>query len=234
MKKAPNTVSHLAAKARVVEAKQALEKLEYARAHSPNGHLGNAKLWQAKIDLARAELELHEGAQAYNRAAPDLEALRNWLLAELATARAALDVAPPSPPAPLESADPEALTAHVEAGLAYRQAHHDHIESIAPIHNRILAAYDAVRDAQALTVAARKAANMPAAAPVIVGYITGAPGTVAAIDQAMASIEAQRVPDSSRGHVMTHHERRVKDAEKDLADFLAAEATAAESRMGAA
>jgi hypothetical protein len=214
---------------RLAAAKAELQAIEHQRSLAGTGasRSFSPAIQEKKIAICEAQLALEQDAAAYNRAAPDLEAIRGYVLDELALYSAVIEAPTPTPPAPLAEATPEAMRAHVDAVLAYRAAYAAHQAAIAPAGDRLKYAYDAARAAQQIVYAARKAANLPAPKAVIVGRPQGAPGTRAGVAEDVEAIEGQRVPPPGKG--MNHVELQLQQLRADLAQWETAQAEAAEA-----
>jgi hypothetical protein len=230
-----NTKAHIAAKAKLETAKVELDRLRRERSHNPLASPGYSPLiGRAEIEVARCALALEGTAEQFNRAAPDLEGLRSFLLAELSIARKALDVPAPTPPTPPTEATGAVLKAYVDAQVAYGTAARAQRESQAPARQRLSLAYAAARDAQALIWKARAAAHEPAPTNVVVDNGPSdfsAPNTVDGIDQHIEALEAQRNP--PQGQALSHLELRLRELEEDLVAFEEFEVRAAKSRREA-
>jgi len=203
------TARHAAAKAALDAHARQRAGTQRAGEFSPREH-------ELKIDLAEAALALEQEAKSYNRVASDLEAIRTYALAELAEYRAVLEAPMPAPPALLADATPEAMSAYVDAILAFRIVDEAARAALAPASTRIHFVYEAIRQAQKITWEARKAAHLPAPKAVI-DRPQGAPGSIREIEKDVEFIEAQRVPPP--GYNKSSAERTLETLRDDLAEW---------------
>ena len=154
-----------------------------------------------KIRVLEAKILEAESVTALNASAPDSEALRSLLLAELAQARDVIANTPdPVPPAALASASPEAVVAHAEAVVAYAEATCGKQVKLAAALTRINAVLESAFAAQQLIYSQRTAAKLPSPTRLFPEKLAGGPGNFDAItsaadcDRFVAFIEAQRTP----------------------------------------
>jgi hypothetical protein len=209
-------------------ARAEIDAYERNRAGSIRASEFSPTLHMLRIAEAEAALAIDQDAAALNRTASDTESLRVLLETELRVARKVHEQPAPAEPAPLESAEPEAILARVAAALEYREAYTTYQASLAGTAHRLAAVWRALADAQALLGAARKAQHLPAPKPVLpnwqgaASFVSTPPISVETIDQCLAMIQAQREPRHGERSAAEHRlytlRRELEQYERDQAE----------------